>query len=249
MKKREISWYFPALAFLMLLCCICLMPCRASAKTVVTLNSTSRDSGTRILFVGNSKTYTNDIPGKFAKICKSMGKKVSVSTVAVGSSSLTETAKKEKKQISKGTYDYVVIQDHTSTVTNYSKYLKGAKSVVKLVKKKNPKVKVVVRNIWLKKTSSKKSIEKAYSNTKKVAKKLNARISQDGPAFELCKQKYPGISLYTDNKHPSKRGAYLSACCVYCAIFRESPVGCKYYGGISKTKAKKLQQIAAAVSF
>ena len=39
--------------------------------------------------------------------------------------------------------------------------------------------------------------------------------------------------------HQSKKGAYLSAICIYKALTNEDPTNIKYYAGISSTTVKK----------
>jgi hypothetical protein len=51
--------------------------------------------------------------------------------------------------------------------------------------------------------------------------------------------------LYSgDGSHPSNWGTYLNACVFYATIFRKSPVGIPYYSSIGQTDAEALQQLA-----
>ncbi len=204
----------------------------------------------KILFIGNSKTHTNDIPGKFAGIAEAMGQNVEVSSVTKGGKTLLYLAEEKRAQIQADAYDYVVLQEHTAQMVEYSGFLQGAKKIARYVRQKNPDVQLVVRKCWLKSSSSRKKRTLAYQNADKVAEKIGAIVVNDGPAFDLCTEKYSKIPLYIDIKHPSKQGAYLSACCVYATIFQESPVGCTYTGKIkSQSRLLRLQAVAERVSF
>jgi hypothetical protein len=66
-----------------------------------------------------------------------------------------------------------------------------------------------------------------------------------GLAFASSLAKRPDITLITeDKKHPSPEGTYLSAATVYTAIFKKSPVGLKYNGGLDNSVARHLQETA-----
>ena len=82
-------------------------------------------------------------------------------------------------------------------------------------------------------TNSKQPIDKADSNIKYVVSETGGFISYSGKAFINCHKKYPKIDLFVDNKHPTPEGTYLSACCMYAAIYGESPEGIEYYPRIN----------------
>ncbi|MCC8067621.1 MAG: hypothetical protein LIO94_11075 [Clostridiales bacterium] len=233
-----IKWIkIPVLA-LAVMCCILSQPQKVSANETI-----------RVLFIGNSKTYKKNIPGKFASIAKAQGKDVSVTSVTIGGKSLFYIAGKKAKKITAEAYDYVVIQEHTDTSSHYSAFRKGAKAIARLVEKENPDVQIVVRKTWLYCDSLASERKQAYYYAEKIADELGAIVSEDGLAFDICSSLYPSIELFSDRKHQSAAGAYLSACCIYAAIFEESPVGCSYTGGLTAARAKKLQKIAVAVTF
>ena len=50
-----------------------------------------------------------------------------------------------------------------------------------------------------------------------------------------------------DGSHPSAWGTYLNACVFYATIFRKSPVGIPYYSNIGQADAEVLQQLAEDV--
>jgi hypothetical protein len=47
-----------------------------------------------------------------------------------------------------------------------------------------------------------------------------------GAAFQLCKESYPEIGLYTDdNHHANAEGLYLSALVIYATLTQDTPLG------------------------
>lgn len=198
---------------------------------------------TKILFVGNSKTYVNDVPGKFEKLAEVGGKRVSVTSATKGNKTLEYLASKYKNTINKS-YDIVIIQEHTNPYKgDYNAFLAGAKSISSMVKSKNSNVKLFVRQTWVLKDSKSSVKNKAYKNAKNVAKEIGASLIYDGKAI----YKLDANKAFTDDKHQTNEGAYLTACCVYNALFKESPVGLNYKAGLSASTAKNLQKIANEV--
>ena len=57
---------------------------------------------------------------------------------------------------------------------------------------------------------------------------INAPIAPTGWVYRQAIAENPAINLWnTDGHHANNRGNYLNAMCVYCAIYKASPVGLK----------------------
>jgi hypothetical protein len=66
-----------------------------------------------------------------------------------------------------------------------------------------------------------------------------------GLAFARAVARRPDIGLYAaDKRHPSRAGSYLAGMTVYATIFRKSPVGSPYTGGLDAETAAFLQSVA-----
>lgn len=225
-------------------------------------NVTSAAEETNILFIGNSKTYYNDFAEVFMGLANKAGKNVFATdpTVRHGGKSLTDYLgfSDVKTLIKSKKWDYVIMQESTAAATgDKSKTEKGAKDIIKYVKNNsNSDVKVGYNATWVLRNLNKKSQNIADSNIKYVVSKTGGLISYSGKAFINCRKSYPKINLFVDNKHPTPEGTYLSACCMYAAIYGESPEGIEYYPKInvqykgttkkiSSSVASKLQKIAA----
>ena len=200
----------------------------------------------KVLFVGNSKTYVNDIPKKFANIASNGGYTVSVASVTEGGQTLVELANKYSSSITSSSYDCVILQEQTDVYEAAgSTYSSGISAVTKLVRSKNQKVKVYVRALWILNTSSSSALNNSYKATEKYAQANNAGVIYDGKAFERSRQQYSSINLYNDDRHQSAAGAYLSALVIYKILSNQKLNNITYYGGLDKDTALKLQSIAA----
>ena len=83
-------------------------------------SSTSADDVTRVLFVGNSFTFVNDLPGLFTKVAASFGKTVVVDNSTIGGCTLYEQAPSRDartKQLFAESWDFIVLQDYSMLPT------------------------------------------------------------------------------------------------------------------------------------
>jgi hypothetical protein len=73
------------------------------------------ETAPHVLFLGNSYTYVNDLPGTFAKLAASRGQRVATTMYALGAYSLEKHAKDAatRKNIESRTWDFVVLQDQS----------------------------------------------------------------------------------------------------------------------------------------
>lgn len=205
--------------------------------------TTEEQKDLKVLFVGNSKTYKCNTPEKFQKLAEEAGYKVTITKAVKGGKTLSYLAENKKSIINKA-YDIVILQEATDNYqNNYSEFLKGAQAISEMVRKQNANVKIYVRQTWALSTTTDNNKSKAYNNAVKVANKIGASLIYDGKAiYKLGVEKG-----FQDKKHQTEQGAYLTACAIYNAVFKKSPVGLNYTAGLDKNTAKNLQQIANTV--
>jgi len=74
----------------------------------------------------------------------------------------------------------------------------------------------------------------------------DALVIPAGLAFAKAIARRPELELYQpDKRHPTLAGTYLAACTTYAAIRKKSPVGIKYDAGLGAELATFLQTVAA----
>lgn len=211
-----------------------------------------RDQTLSILFIGNSITYSgpsasnNKFIAYFKKLAKSAHRKITVQKVAYGGRSLKDYGnprnyygKKAQRAIKSRKWDYIVIQENTDyAVARYKTMEKNAKRLVRIARKKNQDVQIIFHATWTYKKvkklfghiySQKKQQKLIDSHYARLAASVGGVISWSGDAFWAYRSNYNRTSLYRrDKNHPSESGAFLSACCMYATIFRESPEAGSY---------------------
>ena len=77
-----------------------------------------------------------------------------------------------------------------------------------------------------------------------VGNENNLLVIPAGLAFSRAIREHPEIELYSDNRHPSPEGTYLSAATIYASVFQSSPAGNPYKYGLEKKVRETLQRIA-----
>ena len=73
----------------------------------------------------------------------------------------------------------------------------------------------------------------------------NVMVIPAGLAFAKAVGKKPDLELYQpDKRHPSLAGTHLAACTIYASIYKKSPVGNSFTGGVDAKTANFLQEVA-----
>jgi hypothetical protein len=211
---------------------------------------------TRILFLGNSYTYVNDLPSTLAQLAGSGGHPVQVAMVANGGETLTEHASSSDSlsEISSERWSYVVLQEQSETPAT-----SGGRTAM------YPAVRALVARIrsdgaapmlfltWAHRDglptaglADYQSMQLQISNAYlAIAGELGAPVAPVGNAWSSVRHDHPEISLWADDgSHPDQAGTYLAACVFYAAIFKQSPDGLRYHGGVGNDQALVLQDEA-----
>lgn len=217
----------------------------------------------KILFIGNSFTYFNDLPKMLEKIACESGQDIYCDSVTKGGAYLHQYADandelgirfseaKEKEE-----WDYAVIQDQSFNPINNTEDFES--SALALCKHLERCKKIFFYQTWaykdgsdkLKKTELSynemyKGLKKAYSDT---AKKVRGIIVPVGDSFKKIKENHPEIEIYKeDSFHPNVLGTYLSACTFYAFMFNKSPENLSVPQDIDNSIAKIMQKTVMEV--
>jgi hypothetical protein len=212
---------------------------------------------TRVLFLGNSYTFVNDLPTTFARLAASGGKQIEVAMVANGGETLAEHSASADSQakIKAAHWSYVVLQEQSQTPATSG----GQAYMYPAARDLAHRVQAVGAvpiffMTWAHRggmpeagmpsyESMQKSIDSAYQ---KIARELKVPVSPVGFVWYIAHHDHPEIALWNDDgSHPSAAGTYLAACVFYAAIFRQNPNGLSYRGDVDESVARTLQDEAS----
>lgn len=232
-----------------------LLGCTSNTSTAE-VRQPAEEPPLRVLFVGNSYTGVNNLPGLVTALSEAAGgRRIETARHTVGGCTLqrhfAETGAVEK--IREGKWDVVVLQEQSmlpilqkDLMHQYARKLhaeikaSGAKTVFYLTwaREKTPE--------------TQKDLDAAYFG---IAKELGATVAPVGRAWQEARRRDPAVKLYAgDGSHPSAKGSYLAAVVFYATLLRKSPLGLsgkvvvsgRTAVDLSPAEARTLQEAAQA---
>lgn len=200
--------------------------------------NSSDDSKIRILFIGNSYTYFNNLPATIAALAVSGGQSKSLESqmVVIGAATLKLHWQDGKalEMLKQGRWDYVVLQEqstlgHSSGLGGIS-YIKDPAVFHKYARLFDTEIKAIGANTvfyltWARKNApeTQEKLTDAYLD---IAQELNAIVAPVGIAWESALSQRPELALHQDDlAHPNPAGSYLAACVFYATLYGDSPEG------------------------
>ena len=224
----------------------------------------------KVLFIGNSYTFTNNLPEIAATVASSMGDRIIYSSSAIGGYSLKEhsTNPTTINLIRQGGWDYVVLQEFSQNpseplawvkvnVFPYAQYLDNE------INKYNSNAETIFYMTWGRKNGDTDRCSRlpevctyiGMDNLTRerymlMAQANHAIVSPVGAVWRYIRENYPSIELYdTDGSHPSVAGSYAAACCFYTAIFRKDPSLITYNYTLTPSDASRIRAATKQVVF
>ena len=211
------------------------------AQAVPELRSRAAPGSTRVLFIGNSLTYTTDIPERVAKVADATGRKAVIETVAIASFSLEDhwTDGRALAAIRKG-WDVVVLQQGTSAdADGREQLIEYAKRFAKPIREAGAKPALYM--VWPLKERP-KEFAAAIASYRAAAKAIDAILIPAGEAWLRALSKEPRLRLYSDSIHPSSYGSDLCVLSIYFSLF---PAGAQEFDEAYVARIAKTLEIPA----
>jgi hypothetical protein len=202
-----------------------------------------------ILFVGNSFTARNDLPGRIAALAASAGKPFRHQLVQAGGASLRThwNAGHATKKIEAGGFDAIVLQEQsTLPVKNAARMHENVRLFDGAIRAAGATT--VLYMTWARRgePGAQAAITGVYTE---IGRELGATVVPVGTAWArfLAARDRP-VLHDRDGSHPTLAGSYLAACVFHGTLLRESPVGNGApVAGLSEEDRAILQAAARAV--
>lgn len=206
----------------------------------------------KILFIGNSKTYRQNMPKIFQNLTEKSGISLLVEKATKPGASLLELYKELEifEKINSEKWDYVILQERTikALQEDISEFEKGAKLLCKEIMKNNENTKIVYNACGVHNDFNIEEYQITNNHYEQIANITNGDVCYTGNAYINFHNMFPEIDLYEDKQHPTIVGAYLSACCLYNTIYKKKSSIVEYYDVLNPEIAKKLQKIADKIN-
>lgn len=217
----------------------------------------------RMLWIGNSYTFFNDLPSIVRDIAASQGMKLSMTTVLKGGEHLSGHLRNPRlhELLKRGGWDYVIIQEFSAgpaadTRTVARTVYPYARTIDSLAVKYSPDAKVMFYMTWGHKYGNvyknDYALDDDYQTMQERLKTSYLEMAHDndawcapvGMAWQTVRREHPEYVLYApDCFHPSPVGSYLAANVIFTTIWQR-PYQTDVTRGLSVSQAETLQQTA-----
>ncbi len=192
----------------------------------------------KILFIGNSYTYFNEMPEQLEALMRENGFDITVHSVTKGGRKLREYADVDDSYreaidgyASEGGYDVLILQEQSFyALVDKAEFIRG---VCELTEKVGAKRTVLYatwgrgdgcplldEHGWTRRSMT-EGLAAAYAE---AAERISGEVSAVGRAFYRMLELYPDTALYTDDlSHPSRLGTALGVLTHYKTVTGKLP--------------------------
>lgn len=193
---------------------------------VLTMPKTRPPRPINLLFIGNSFTQRNNLPGLLADLAAARGLSLTHDLISAGGASLRRhwNEGRAAAAIASGGYDYVVLQEQsTLPVKNAKRMAENVRLFDDAIKRAGSQT--VLYMTWARQHApeTQQAITDAYNT---IGNELGAIVIPVGLAWQSFLASHDQPVLHDrDQSHPTLAGSYLAACVFLAALFNQNPEG------------------------
>ena len=219
---------------------------------------------TSVLFLGNSYTTANDLPGTLEQLALSLGDTVTTAVHAPGGFTLDEHTESTGSLdlIASQPWDFVVMQEQSQLGALPSDVTNTESSAIELIDAIETNYECtypVLYMTWGRENGDDLNCpnfpfmctytgmqQGLIDNYVAWANWNDAHTAPVGAAWKAVRETHPEIDLYqADGSHPSIAGTYLAACVFYSTFFQQSCVDATFNSSLDPATASILRTIAS----
>jgi len=209
-------------------------------------NRTREMAPLKLLFIGNSFTARNDLPGLLAQLAVTRGKSIRHRLISAGGASLRQhwNAGKALEATKEGHFDYVILrQQSTLPIKNAKRMHENPRLFDEAITLAGAKT--ILCMTWARQLApeSQQAITDAYTS---IGRDLGATVVPVGVVWQHFLRKRDQPVLYDrDQSHPTLAGSYFAAGVFLAVLFKENPIGIEGEAeGLTKKDLFLLQKTA-----
>ena len=228
---------------------------------------------TRVLFIGNSFTFFNNMPQLFKTLADSAGIRVIIGMHAPGGVSVGDTAQGSMAHMNNPAlftlirsqkWDFAVIQDNqgrfvldSAQFPSKSKVVQGHLNIMDSLKANNACAKIILFGGWGWKyglppygNTGIETIKRILVNYRVLNDTMKEVIAPIGEAWIKAITYLPAVNLWDpDDAHPALPGSFLTASVLFSSIFNLPAKNLNYSAGLSSGNAYNLRCFADSAVF
>jgi hypothetical protein len=211
----------------------------------------------RLLFIGSNYTQVNDLPFLISQLAASGHHQVFYDKLVGAGSTLGQLSISNKvfDVMTGEKRDYVILQDQSVNPAleeqRKNEFYPAVRYLYEIIDRSGAKTllfmtwghqKGMYVNGFKDFDSMQTQITKGYMT---IAQELKLPVAPVGEAFRNALKHDASTALWgPDGVLPSPEGSYLAACVFYAVLYKTSPVGLDFTGGLSKEQARAMQTAA-----
>jgi hypothetical protein len=203
----------------------------------------------RVLFIGNSLTYTNDLPGMVAAIGRAEGRPITIEVVAKPDFSLEDHWQQgdARRAIARGGWTMVVLQQGPSALSESRRLLVDyAKRFAREISQAGASAALYM--VWpsMARRGDFPAVSESYAA---AASAVGGTLMRAGDAWREAWRLDPKLPLYgPDGFHPSRLGSQLAALVVFERLTGSPSSAGLELPGVTSRQAELLRHAAAVVA-
>ncbi len=216
----------------------------------------------QVLFVGNSFTSNNNLPGMLCDLAAAAGLSIVTDAVTQGGHTLERHADDQATQdkILGNNWAYVILQEQSRLpgTTDRPRMVQAAIALDEHIRQVGARPLLFLT--WgYRDDEARAAGFQSFSHMQRLlrdgyelaADAINAEIAPVGSAWERARDQRPALNLWSeDGQHPGVAGTYLAACVFFAHLFNETSVGLSFQpSGLSNSDATFLQRMADQTVF
>ncbi len=240
------------LALVLIVGCTARAPSEVPAPPAPTVEATP-DPALRLLFIGNSYTFSHELPRVLEQIAAATDGGPSIQTVMVAEPGWTlEQHWQDRRALARvrdGGWSHVVLQGHSlATVQQRDGLLEYARRFDSAIGEVGATT--VLFMTWARREHP-QMLEAVSGGYEHVGRTLGATVVPAGLAWGTSWERRPDIHLWhSDGSHPSPAGTYLAAATFYSVLTGRSSAGADHagFGQLDVEEIRALQETAHEVA-
>lgn len=176
----------------------------------------------RILFIGNSLTYTNDLPARLARVAEATGRQAIVESVTRTGYSLEDHWKEKTAEAAlHRKWDVVVLQqDSSESPAGRAQLVEFTRRFAQPIREAGAKPALYM--VWPL-ASRPKDFSAVIESYRAAALAADALVLPAGEAWLRALSEDHALKLYSDRIRPSRAGSDLAVLAIYFSLFPAGP--------------------------
>jgi len=221
----------------------------------------------KVLFLGNSYTYVNNLPQIVSDLATSAGDVLIYDSNLIGGYTLinhsTNTISQNK--IVSNDWDYIVLQEQSQIPTFIipTAFMGGFSNLNTFISQNKPCAQITSFMTWGYENGDAQNCPTnptvcTYDGMQNLLRErylefsdlFESEVTPVGVVWKYIRENHPSINLYqSDGSHPSVAGSYIAACCFYTSLFRKDPTLISNNYGLDATTASIIRNTTKSLVF